>query len=446
MVIIMRNFIKKYLNPCVADSLTVVVVSLIVLLGNPSRDSIKVCFYTFIFTKMIVVIFSIKNIKKTNAFEVKLKKEVELRKSFLANMSHEFRTPLNGMLGHIEILDGLIQKKEKKEHLNDLKKSSLHLLKIVNEVLDLSQIEAGSFKLRNSKNYIRSFVEDVVGIVEAEAINKNIGLLFQVADDVPDYLLFDELRLKQVLINVIGNAIKFTSEGNVFLLVDYINEQVVFNIEDTGIGINKEKLSEIFNRFERLDSDASRNYEGTGIGLNIVQTMVKAMNGRINLSSQLGIGTSFKLFFPFEEIKENAESNPTLLEIREGLKVLIVDDNAMNRKVLAKALEKLGIKPELAEDGLEAVEAFQYKKYDIVFMDIQMPLMNGIEATKKILKDNSSNNVQIIGVSANVLAEQIQECIEAGMVEYLTKPVSSKKLQKALRDAISKLDHNKEVA
>lgn len=379
------------------------------------------------------------------------------KSQFLANMSHEIRTPINGILGMLNLLDYTSLSSEQKSYVKEAQNASKILLHLINDVLDISKIEAGKMVLEKTEFNIKKLVEETVSLFMPKAKEKNIDLHLFIEYTIPNRVIGDLAKVKQILNNLLSNAIKFTKEGQITLKVKAKKNEgqktiIDFEVIDTGIGMDKEELAKIFNPFEQADTSTTRKYGGTGLGLSISNELVTMMNGKFKVESQKGIGSKFEFYIEFEEnkkekIKENIENKEDyikdeklkLSKDRRKPKILLVEDNEINLKVIVKILDKEGYKCDVAKNGKEGYEYYLENNYDIIFMDCQMPIMDGYESTKKIRKyeeDNNKKHTKIVAMTAYAMEEDKNKCFLAGMDKYLSKPINFKKLL----DIISNLE------
>ncbi|MFN3300026.1 MAG: ATP-binding protein, partial [Sediminibacterium sp.] len=366
---------------------------------------------------------------------------------FLANMSHEIRTPLNGIIGTIDLLQHTPLNAEQEELMLSLKSSSTHLLEIVNDVLDISKIEADKLELFEGPCNLQNIVQQVTAISSPRlmALKKNIILSSAIHPSVENEIIADESRIKQVLINLLGNAIKFTENGSIKLDVtaNHIDEslqELHFAVSDTGIGISEENIQTLFIPFNQIDSTATRKFSGTGLGLSICRKIIEEMGGRIWVESQVGKGSTFKFIIPVQvnlvrknqqQPQRNTAGTISGTEIKP-LKMLVAEDNNMNQLLATKMFKKIGYIIEIANNGKEAVEMTAKFDYDLVFMDIHMPEMDGIEATEKILTSGKAKIPIIIAMTANAVKEAEAEYLQLGMKDIVTKPFTIEQLRKVL--------------
>lgn len=366
---------------------------------------------------------------------------------FLANMSHEIRTPLNGIIGTIDLLQHTTLNAEQEELMLSLKSSSTHLLEIVNDVLDISKIEADKLELFEGPCNLQNIIQQVTAISSPRLISlkKNIVLSASIQPGVESEIIADESRIKQVLINLVGNAIKFTESGKIKLevnanMIDESLQELHFTVSDTGIGISEENIQSLFIPFTQIDSSATRKHSGTGLGLSICRKIIEEMGGRIWVESELGKGSTFRFIIPVQinlvrksqqPQQRNAAGAISGTEIK-ALKMLVAEDNNMNQLLATKMFKKIGYIIEIANNGKEAVEMTAKYDYDLVFMDIHMPEMDGIEATQRILNSGRAKVPIIIAMTANAVKEAEAEYLELGMKDIVTKPFTIDQLRKVL--------------
>ncbi len=382
---------------------------------------------------LFVLIFAFDKInkqrKKISKTVEKLSHEVEFRKSFLSNMSHEIRTPLNGVVGMVDLLHDTTPTPIQKDYLETLKLSGKHLLEIVNDILDLSKIESGNFELNKESSNIKEVIKISLSPFTNIISQKMITLDINFDESVPKYIELDILRFRQIISNLVSNAIKFTHEGGVTIDVKFSEQRLYVDIYDTGIGIPKDKIERLFSRYSQAEIDTSKRYGGSGLGLSISRKLVSLMKGELKVESEFGKGSKF-----FFSIETNVSEPPKDLNtkkifidssfsVNNPYTILVADDNAINRKIAKALFKKLGYEIDLAENGREVLEAVKYKKYSLIFMDMQMPIMDGIEATLRLKKMYSFDKSPIvIALTANVLKEHKEKCLEAGMEGFITKP------------------------
>lgn len=372
------------------------------------------------------------------------------KQSFLANMTHEIRTPINAIIGFTEQLDKSQLSDQQKEYLHIVKKSSIHLLKIVNDVLDYSKLQAGKFTFEKIIFNPSDTIAEVIDILLPEAENKKIQLQFQAEHNIPESLLGDPFRLQQILLNIIGNAIKFTGSGVVAVSIKTEKSEaneVLFKMEikDTGIGIPANKVEKIFDVFEQVETNISKKYRGTGLGLSITKKLVENQQGSIHIISKEGEGTIVNIVIPYELVSDHSLENTSEKQIDSKLlekkRVLIVDDEPFNRKLLRTILEQWGAFIEEAHDGDNALYLLKNKQYDLILMDIRMPGMSGIEITQKIreFEEEEKKNTTIIALTASNDPEKEKKCLAAGMNAFLSKPFTEQRLFELISKVFSGL-------
>ena len=399
---------------------------------------------------IIYIYVDITERKKIEKELIKSKKESELankaKSAFLASMSHEIRTPMNAIVGMVELLASTPLTDEQKEYLEMLQISANNLLDIINNVLDISKIEARQLELEKTEVDLQKVVELVGITLGSKAAQKGLELLCYVEPDTPRYIIGDPTRLRQILINLVGNSLKFTEKGEVSLSVEKLKSEgdkvtLLFKVKDTGIGIPQEKQDKIFESFTQADSSTTRKYGGTGLGLNISKNLVELMGGKIWLESEVGEGSTFKFTLSSTVIKKPGEIEEVTPTQIKGLKVLILDDNATNRLILRKALLSWESISTEAEDGLSALKELKSSQekgepYRLVLLDKNMPEMDGFEVARKISELPGYERVAIIMLSSDKGANDIQRAKELGITDFILKPVRRSRLYNAILKAI----------
>ncbi|MEZ8101459.1 ATP-binding protein [Vibrio bivalvicida] len=353
-------------------------------------------------------------------------------KEFVAMINHELRTPLNGLLGSAELLASTHLDEDQQTLLSNLSHSGDLLRHIINDILDFSKMSAGMMQLIPSQFQWEELKKMVYGIFETQAQEKGIRFEFHEQGGIPETFIGDFERINQILINLIGNAIKFTSKGEVMVSVKWDGDSLFISIVDTGVGISKEAQKQLFTPFVQADRTAKRNFEGTGLGLAICKNLVELMSGDISLFSEVGKGSRFDVRLPIKEASERVayKAKPQSkgqTRSLEQLSILVVDDIRMNQVIINQMLKKLSITPDLANNGLEAIKAFNTSYYDLIFMDCRMPEMDGFEATAYLREQEYTQ--PIIALTAGTTLEERDRCIQCGMDDILTKPYTAKDLK-----------------
>jgi signal transduction histidine kinase len=367
------------------------------------------------------------------------------KQQFLANMSHEIRTPLNAVIGMTNLLIDKEPREDQVRYLNSMRLASHNLLHIINDILDISKIEAGKISFEELDFNLNEVVDNVYQTLHHKAEEKNIGFGFSIDEKLPTWIKGDPTRLAQIIINLTGNALKFTDIGGKVSIrcsseahPDDNTVSIRFEIEDTGIGISQDQISKIFDSFTQASNETTRKYGGTGLGLAISKQLVELQNGTMNVTSTEGIGTIFHFTIPYA-LGVAAEADGTVQarnqEFDQKLLILLAEDQPMNQMVAVDTLETLfkDIVVEVANNGKEAVDMALAKKYDLVFMDVHMPEMDGYEATQLIRSGTGPNaGTPIIALTANVIKEEIDKCIDCGMNVHLAKPFDPVRLKETI--------------
>ncbi len=389
------------------------------------------------------------SLKRTREELIKAKRSAEAaaeaKAIFLANMSHELRTPMNGIIGMVDILKRTKLTDAQYEYLNIIESSGENLLSIINDILDLSKIEAGHMELETIPFSLYDEIRRVANIMQVIADKKRLSVKLHIGKEVPPYVKGDPVRMKQIIINLVNNAIKFTEKGNITISVEKKSAedgkaQILFKIMDTGIGISPEGQKKLFQSFSQVDKSTTRKYGGTGLGLMISKNLTQMMGGEIGVESLEGVGSTFWFTVSMElsdkeSCKKQHRSDDPAYEDKirvQPLNILLVEDNKINQKVAMLNLKNLGYQVDIANNGKEAVEKFKNGDYDLIFMDVQMPEMDGVEACKKIreLENNtdSTKKIPIIAMTANTSEDERKKYMEAGMDDYISKPFKQKEL------------------
>lgn len=365
--------------------------------------------------------------------EKKVRESAQVKENFLANMSHEIRTPMNAILGFTNLLQRKNLDKESTEYVQTIQKSGENLLTIINDILDLSKIEAGMMRIEAAPFSIRGLTHSVEAMFADKTREKGIRFSTQIDEAVPDTLNGDAIRLTQILINLIGNALKFTEKGsiNIHISNEGIEKDIIktgITVTDTGIGVEQEKLKQIFDRFQQADDAVTRKYGGTGLGLSIVNDLINLQNGTIKVESEKDKGTSFHIIIPYQiittddSVNFSEEFHAASKSDFDDVLILVAEDNEINQTLIKHLFKSWGLQYDLAKNGREAVEKLKTTTYNLVLMDIQMPEMDGYTATQQI-RHHLKIDVPIIAMTAHALAGEREKCITYGMNEYISKPI-----------------------
>ncbi|MCS6820862.1 MAG: PAS domain S-box protein [Microscillaceae bacterium] len=411
------------------------------------------------------VVRDITELKKATEEVLKAKelaeKSLKVKESFLANMSHEIRTPMNGVIGMIDLMMTTPLNEEQREYMLTIKKSSETLLNILNDILDLSKIEAGKMELHQKPIHFHQTIEKVHTLFLQQASLRGNTLSYYIHSDVPTYIIADETRLLQIIANLVSNAIKFTKNGKIDLQISLYKQEPPYlwlkvAVNDTGIGISEENMSKLFTTFRQLDNSFSKSYSGTGLGLSISKELCRLMNGEIHVESELGKGSTFWFTFqtqttgslPVYALQTEEEGTSFLQErfaVEHAPYILLVDDNQINQKVASQILLRIGCKVDLASSGFEAIEKVRNATYlyDVIFMDIQMPDMDGVQTTQKLRQLNLPHLPPIIAMTAYSMKEDKERFLAQGLDDYIAKPIRAQNLVEKVKQILAHLPKEK---
>ncbi len=396
----------------------------------------------------------LKHLERTNKEleiqKLKAEESTKAKATFLANMSHEIRTPLNGIIGFSKILEETKLTKYQKELTEIIVTSGENLINVINDILDFSKLESGQVNLENIEFSLFKTVNSIVKLQKLNADKKGIELQFEMEKNLPDTLVGDPFRLKQVITNLVNNAIKFTEKGSVKVTVTSLQNEsekitLLFKVIDTGIGISEEGKEKLFKEFSQTDNFTTRKYGGTGLGLAISNNLIKLMGGKIGANSTVGKGSEFWFSLTYVHTTRilNIDKKNNLLanlKIPKTTKILYAEDNPINQRITVMQLQKLGVTCDIANNGLEAFELYKKNKYELILMDVQMPELDGLECTKEIRKYEKINNlmhcIYIVAVTANNDTNDKQNCIEAGMNNFISKPFKENEIKNIILNAL----------
>jgi signal transduction histidine kinase/ActR/RegA family two-component response regulator len=378
----------------------------------------------------------------------------KVKSQFLANMSHEIRTPLNGIIGFAEMLSSQEPDERKARILNMIEDSGYQLLQIINDIFDYSRIETGKISLKSEAFKLNELIEETVNFFHKPAQEKGLHYIINTDKITENHLLGDSYKFKQVMVNVISNAIKFTDDGSVLVIAGSIQKddliEVKMVIEDTGIGISNDQLDKIFDEFKQVEYYLTKKIKGTGLGLTITKKLLDLMNGKIVVESEQGKGSRFIITVPFksgtgtmERSKEEYMNKPEIKRETDAkkIKILLAEDNEANQFLIKVITKSQDWDITIVENGAEAIEKYKSGKYDIILMDVQMPIMNGYEATKIIrqIEFEKGMHTPIIALTAYAMKSDKDICIEAGMDDYISKPFKRQQFLETINDTLARV-------
>lgn len=371
-------------------------------------------------------------IESLNKSEKKNKEAGLMKEQFMANMSHEIRTPMNSILGFTSLLRRTQLNQEQQEYVQNIHSAGENLLALVNDILDLSKIEAGMMQLEETRFSLRSLMSSVAAMFNDQLREKGLVFELNVDKDIPDILSGDAVRLTQILVNLLSNAVKFTEKGQIIMRAELLEQQdsevrIRLLIADTGIGIAPDKQRKIFDRFQQAEAETTRRFGGTGLGLAIVKQLVELQQGQINLKSEPGQGSEFTVELPFrlpdlEQLYSSALASQEELVPIKSIRVLIAEDHPMNQQLIGRLMESWGIDYQLVGTGEEAVAALRRQEFSLVLMDIQMPEMDGYTATS-VIRNEMKEDIPVIAMTAHAMAGEKEKCLQLGMNDYISKPI-----------------------
>ena len=377
---------------------------------------------------------------------------MQAKQQFLSNMSHEIRTPMNAIIGFTKVIMRTELSPKQSEYLNAIKLSGDALIVLIDDILDLAKVDSGKMTFEKKPFKIKSTVSDMLQLFETKIIEKKLLLVKKYDNKIPEILVGDSIRLHQIILNLVSNAIKFTDKGKITVCVDLFEEDtdsvaLKFTVADTGIGISKKKIGTIFENFQQADTGTSRLYGGTGLGLAIVKQLIEAQGGSVTAKSTLNRGSSFSFSLRFKKTDAVASLDDEVLVLnsqKKNINVLVVEDITLNQLLMKSILDDFGFDCDIAENGKIAIEKVEETEFDIILMDLQMPEMNGFEATQYI-RNTMNSSIPIIALTADVTTVDLAKCKSMGMNDYLAKPVDEKILYNKIVTLLNKPKHTKSI-
>ena len=403
-----------------------------------------------VFAELAVAIAEEAKIKAESATLI-AETAVKAKQQFLSNMSHEIRTPMNAIIGFTKVLLKTDTSTKQKEYLQAIKMSGDALIVLINDILDLAKVDAGKMVFEQAPFKMALSISAMLHLFEPKIREKNLELVREYDSNIPTVLLGDPVRLHQIILNLVSNAVKFTNKGKITVSVHLLNEDdksatIEFAVRDTGIGISENKIEKIFDNFQQASSGTSRLYGGTGLGLAIVKQLVEAQDGTISVNSTIDVGSTFGFVLSFQKTKAEVELDADILELDneiKNIKVLVVEDIALNQLLMRTLLDEFGFGCDIASNGKIAIEKLRNNSFDIILMDLQMPEMNGFEATEYI-RNTMHSTIPIIALTADVTTADLAKCRSVGMNDYIAKPVDEKVLYNKIVGSVKKPLHVEE--
>lgn len=387
-----------------------------------------------VFAELAAGIAEEAKVKAENATRI-AENAVNSKQQFLSNMSHEIRTPMNAIIGFTKVILRTELTSKQKEYLQAIKTSGDALIVLINDILDLAKVDAGKMTFEYTPFKLSTSISAMLHLFEPKMQEKNLALFAEYDNKIPEVIIGDPVRLHQIILNLVSNAVKFTTKGKITVSVNLIREdeenaEVEFAVIDTGIGISANKIEHIFENFQQASSETSRIYGGTGLGLAIVKQLVESQGGTVKVESQINEGSKFSFTLSFKKTTAAAELDANIIELDteiKNIKVLVVEDIALNQLLMKTLLDDYGFESDIASNGRFAIEMLEKKSYDIILMDLQMPEMNGFEATEHIRKKMNSK-IPILALTADVTTVDLAKCKTVGMNDYIAKPVDERML------------------
>jgi PAS domain S-box-containing protein len=398
----------------------------------------------FIFAELATGIAEEAKIKAESATLI-AENAVRAKQQFLSNMSHEIRTPMHAIIGFTKVLLKTDLSAKQKEYLTAIKLSGDSLIVLINDILDLAKVDAGKMIFEQTAFKMATSISAMIHLFETKIQEKNLKLIKEYDNKIPEVVVGDPVRLHQIILNLVSNAVKFTIEGEITVSVKLLDEDeetvtIEFAVTDTGIGIAEGKIEHIFENFQQASSETARLYGGTGLGLAISKQLVETQGGTITVKSKLKEGSTFSFILPFLKTKAEAESERAIIELDvevKNIKVLVVEDIVLNQLLMKTLLDEFGFEHDIAGNGIMAIEKLQNKSYDVILMDLQMPEMNGFEATGYI-RNKMNSQIPIIALTADVTTVDLAKCKAVGMNDYISKPVDERLLYSKIIDLFKK--------